>query len=175
MSSATLFPLLDMRAFASLWYWVLMLILWGNAADRVLGVPWAVIAEARRAGTAEAATAIAEHLRPALWRLRMATRRGLLAQAAFAGFAMSLLGVLGFVYGLELAQAVFVLIAPLGLVTLMGHRLARRILDEALSGDDLLAALARLHGTTTGIAILAIAAAAVWGAAQVLTFPAFGG
>jgi hypothetical protein len=175
MTSASLFPLIDLRAFSSVWYWVLMLVLWGQATDRVLGVPWVMIADARRAGTPEAAAAVADQLRPALWRLSAATRRSLLAQAAIAGFALSLLAVLGFVYGLELAQALFGLVAPLGLVTLIGYRLARRILDTGLSGDALLSAMAGAHGTTTGIAILAIGASAIWGASRVLTLPTFGG
>lgn len=179
---AALFPLLDLHAFASLWYWVLMLVLWGQATDRVLGVPWPMIAEARRAAAtkdtttaSEAAAAVRAQLRPVLWRVSRTTRRGLLLQSAIAGFALSLLAILGFAYGLEVAQAILLLLAPLGHVTFLGHRLAHRILADDLTGDALLAALARLHGTTTGVAILAIAGSAIWGAARVLTLPTFGG
>lgn len=175
MTSSHLFPLLDLRAFSSLWYWVLMLILWGQATDRVLGVPWPMIADARRDGSAEAAAAVATHLRPLLRRVSRASRKGLMLQSAIAGFALSLLAILGFGYGLEVAQAALLLIAPLGHVTFLGHRLARRILEDDITGAPLLSALARLHGTTTGVAILAIAGSAIWGAARVLTLPSFGG
>lgn len=170
-----LFPLLDLQAYSSLWYWVLMLVLWGQSTDRVLGVPWPIIAEARRAGSPEAAAAVAAHLRPLLWRVGRGSRRGALVRAAVAGFALSLLAILGFGYGLEVAQATLLLVAPLGHVTFLGQRLARRILADDLTGEALLTAMARLHATTTGIAILAIAGTAVWGAAQVLTLPTFGG
>ena len=79
----------------------------------------------------------------------------------FVCFMLALIGGWGFIQGYELAQAIFMLAAPLMFTAVFTVRLAYRIKDEALQGEALRKALKRRRIYNQGIGMLAIIAAAV--------------
>jgi len=158
--------MLDPGAFDSLWYWLFMILFWAQATARVLGVPVAVIDRAA-AGDADAAAEGAPML------ARECARRGSDAarprpwQAAVVGFGLALLAVLGFGYGLEIAQAVALILGPTALGALREAGLLRDL--AALPADAAPWPLMRAHRRRMrALAILSVAVAAFWGAATVL-------
>jgi hypothetical protein len=158
--------MLDPGAFDSLWYWLFVVLFWGQATARVLGVPVAVIDRAA-AGDADAAAEGAPML------ARECARRGADAahprpwQGAVMGFGLALLAVLGFGYGLEIAQAAVLILGPAALGTLREAALMR---DIASLGDGAPPwPLMRAHRLRMrALAILSVAAAALWVSVSVL-------
>ncbi len=102
--------------------------------------------------------------------------------AAVGAFILTSLVVLGFGYGLELAQAMVLLAAPLAVLLLMRVRLAQRLrplLDDAHAGritaaraaDAAAAAMTRHRLQAVVLSMLAVAAAAVRGTWWVIMHP----
>lgn len=75
---------------------------------------------------------------------------------------LALIGGWGFYQGYELAQAIFMLAAPLMLTSVFSVRLAYRIKNEVLEGEALRKALRkrRIWNQTIGIIAIILAAAA---------------
>jgi len=126
----TILAILDSRSFGSIWFWLLLTLVWTLAGRRVLGVPFDVINAARKsdAGTGDdpAAVSLLDWLSLTLPRWRLAAGEGAVL-VGVACFAMSALFLLGFVYGLEMAQAIVLLVLPFVLLFPVELRLARRV------------------------------------------------
>ncbi|MFH5774748.1 hypothetical protein ACHFJ0_10905 [Paracoccus sp. NGMCC 1.201697] len=122
--------ILDSRSFGSIWFWLLLTLCWTLAGRRVLGVPFEVVAAARRIPKQGAddptALLLLDWLSLGLprWQLPKAEGTVLLGVAAFGQSALFLLG---FVYGLEMAQALVLLTLPFILLYPVELRLARRV------------------------------------------------
>lgn len=183
--------LLDSRSFGTVWFWLLLTIGWTLAGRRVLGVPMDVIMQARRAGVrtadasadADAVTALAllDWLSLTLPRWRIVRRDGAVLTGV-AAFLLASLAVLGFAYGLEMAQAIVLLTIPFGLVFLSELRLAPRVwglLEQARLGqrsaNEIAAEAARLMRRhrllTILLSFLAVAVTAFYGAIWMLIHP----
>lgn len=108
--------------FDSLWYWVLHVVVWTLACYRTLGVPHDMLLRARRDPT------VAERveLLAGLSAERIAGIHDVagVPLAAAAGFVLATLAALGFLTGLEGAQAAFMLLAPLAAIIYSKLRLA---------------------------------------------------
>ena len=137
----SLIGVLASRSFSTIWFWLALIGMWSAAGRNVLGVPVEVLARARaalRRDTAEAPEAIAlmDWLSLTLPRWRLGPREG----AVFLGvtsFGLTSLAVLGFGFGLELAQALTLVGVPFWLLFWLRVRLARRlapILADAQQG-----------------------------------------
>ena len=88
---------------------------------------------------------------------------------------LTVLGMLGFVYWVEFAQAVFLLAFPLALVGALSLWTASIIDARDLSGTDLCKRM-RLHRLFTQlIGVVAIFVTAMWGMYQNMTVGALGG
>jgi len=158
--------MLDIGAFDSLWYWLFVVLFWAQATARVLGVPVAVIDRAA-AGDADAAAEGAPMLARECARRGSAAARPRPWQAAVVGFGLALLAVLGFGYGLEIAQAGVLILGPAALGTLREAALLRDL--AALPVGAAPWPLMRAHRLRMrALAILAVAVAAFWGASTVL-------
>lgn len=159
------FSLLDVRSFASIWYWLMVAVLWSAQAHWVMGVPFDMVVRARRVG-GQAIQDLEDIVRVAL--ARQAMLRGpvgvLLLGAGACLFTM--LGLLGFYYGVELCQALFLLLFPLIFVLWLRLALARRIAREALAGEALCHRLALHRIAVQAIGILSILITGVWGTLQ---------
>lgn len=185
-----LLPFLDTRSFASLWYWLVLAVVWSLATRRILGVPPDVVLRARRAThdvTAEnneppsEALVLLDWLSLTLPRMQM-SRTEAAALLGIGCFALTVLLLLGFRYGYELPQALTLMLLPLGLLAVIRLNLARRmagLIDRARRGEvpaSAAAASAARQMVThrwiaTGLSILAVAATAAWGALWGLTHP----
>lgn len=191
-----LLDVLDTRSFSSMWYWLILATLWTWVGRGALGIPSEVVAAVRRqTQTRDDARADADEesaaLRPQAhaaapasllmldWlslvvpRWRVPPRDGLILLAA-ASFALTLLAGLGFLYRLEVAQALVLLLAPLVVLAMMRVSLAARLGGDlaaaesgALDPDDAAAAAARRITRhmrhTMALSIIAVAGAALWG------------
>lgn len=156
----TISDLIDTRSFSSLWYWIAVVVFWSRAGQSVLGVPWDLVLRARyESGDAEAD--LRDVIRVGVERLlRMWATSGLV-MTTLVCFLLSALFGLGFLQGLELAQAVFLLAFPASLLFLLSLRTARRI--HAADGDGLHAKLRRHRLAVQGLAAISILITAGWG------------
>ncbi len=158
----TVFGLIDTRSFSNVWYWLTLGAVWAVAGFRVLGVPMDLISQAVRQGGVAGADLDAVADVAVRRRLAFGDRAGvwLVGLAAMAGTG---LGLLGFGYGIEIAQATFLLAAPLALVWWLGLRTARAIAAQGLAGPALARRLLRHRAMVQAIGIGAVFLAAVWG------------
>ncbi len=158
----TLFDVIDFRSFSSLWYWIVLAVAWSSASHWVLGVPFDMVLRARRQG-GQAAIDL-EHL------ARINVRR-LLAIAQVSGlwlvgavtFVLSTLLVLGVWYGIEFAQAVLFLAAPMTAVGLLSLSAARGIAEADPDLDELVRRLTRHRFWTQVVGMVAIFVTAMFG------------
>ncbi|MBK4215424.1 hypothetical protein JJJ17_05740 [Paracoccus caeni] len=138
----SLLGFLDSRSFGTVWFWLVLLGMWSVAGRGVLGVPMDVINRARAALRQQEpdsgeALHLMDWLSLTLPRWRLGLREGAVFTALVA-FGLSTLGILGFAYGLEMAQALTVLLLPFLILFWMRIRLARRLtplLTEAETGQ----------------------------------------
>lgn len=153
---------LDSRSFATIWYWIMLVTVWTMIGRNVLGVPPDVIRRVPRdpqgADTPEALVLL-DWLSLVLprWRLEPTEAAWLLG---IASFLASSLVLLGFAYGLELAQALVVMLLPVALNMLGGLRLASRLQiilaaaqAQQMTPNQAAAAAARLMGRHRALTI----------------------
>lgn len=163
--SRALFQVIDLRSFSSIWYWIVLAVLWSSVSHWVLGVPYDLIQRAKRRG-GEAQDDMVDLVRINVNRmLSIAATAGLLLMG-FICFALSSLGILGFWYGIELAQAIFLLALPLSLVGAVSLSTARLIRATEPMGDALFATLNRHRLWTQIIGMIAIFVTAMYGMYQ---------
>lgn len=158
----TVFELIDMRSFSNLWYWIALAVLWSSASHYVLGVPFDMVLRAKRQGgdtlaDVEALTRINCN------RYLLIGKVSGLWLLGFASFVITGLAILGFYYGVEFSQAVFMLLAPMCVVGLLTISAARLIRDQDLSGEDLIRRLTRHRLHVQIIGIIAIFITAMYG------------
>lgn len=170
----TLFELIDMRSFSNLWFWIVLAVVWSTASHYVMGVPYDMVMRAKRQG-AEAQDDLETIVRINVNRLLYIADVSGLWLAGFACFILTMLVLLGFVYGMEFAQAVFLLALPLSLVGMLSLMTARRIDAESAAGPQLFKRLNRHRLYTQIIGMLAIFVTALWGMYTNVTMGALGG
>ena len=129
----TLFEVIDMRSFSNLWYWIALAVTWSSASHWVLGVPWDMIQRARRQG-GQMATDVEAMVRINVSRLLLIDEVSGLWVLGLVCAGLTTLGLLGFAYGVEFAQATFLLLFPLTIVGALSVWTARRL--AAGAGDD---------------------------------------
>ncbi|EKE43485.1 hypothetical protein OCGS_2217 [Oceaniovalibus guishaninsula JLT2003] len=171
---ATVLELIDMRSFSNLWYWIALAAVWARASHYVMGVPWDMVGTAdRRGGQAQADL-------DQIVRIRVDRLLGIVDVAGLwlVGLgmaALTALALLGFVYRVEFAQAVFLIAAPMTVIGLLDVATARAIRDRALEDAALRGRLLRHRLTTQGIGIVSIFVTAMWGMYQNLNIGPLGG
>lgn len=146
------------------WYWVLHLVVWTVVCWRTLGVPHDMVVRARR----DPEVAVRVEILAGIGAARTA---GLYDDAggplaAIAGFALAGLFVLGFGMDLEGAQATFLILLPLAVITASKLRLALAVRGGRLAPDDLIRAFARRRLWHQAISIVALFATGLIAVAQ---------
>ncbi|WP_297772441.1 component of SufBCD complex [uncultured Roseovarius sp.] len=162
----TVFELIDMRSFSNLWYWIALAVTWSSASHWVLGVPWDMAVRARKSRSEEALTDFEDMVRINTNRILYVMRQSGLFMVAIIGFLMTMLALLGFVYGNEFAQAVFLLGFPLLLVGALSVRAARRIAAQQPRGAALIKQFQTQRFVIQLIGMLSIFVTAMWGMYQ---------
>ncbi|MEM9637287.1 MAG: component of SufBCD complex [Pseudomonadota bacterium] len=162
------FELIDMRSFSNLWFWIALAVLWSTASHWVLGVPYDMVLRARRYG-GQAEQDLEDMVRINTNRLLFIANVSGLWLLGLGCFLLTALGVLGFFYALEIAQALFLLGLPMSIVGLLSLSTARLIHQELTTGEALRRRLTRhrLYVQITGI--ISIFVTALWGMYQNLS------
>lgn len=158
----TIAELIDLRSFSNIWFWIALAVAWSSASHWVLGVPWDMVVRARRRG-GQAEADLDELVRINVGRLLSIGRRAGLVLVAFGFFLYALLAVLGFGYGVEFCQALFLLLFPAGIVFLASLSTAKLIEAGQLTGAALQARLLRHRRIVQGFGFLSILVTALWG------------
>ena len=169
-----IFELIDMRSFSNLWFWIALAVMWSTASHWVLGVPYDLVLRARRHGGQTEAD-LEDLVRINVNRMLYIARVSGLWILGLGCFLLSALVLLGFVYHIEFAQALFLLGFPMSIVTLISLSTARLIHQERSSGELLRKRLTRnrLYIQLTGV--VSIFFTALWGMYQNMSIGVLGG
>lgn len=118
--------LIDPRAVSSLWFWVVLVGMWIRVLTNVMGVPVDVLHRAQQSIAQQDLEADPEDQDPGAdvidlariyaSRVLLVWQEARLLQILLGSFILSSLLILGFAYGVELAQAGFMVLAPLAAV-----------------------------------------------------------
>lgn len=163
-----IFEVIDMRSFSNLWFWIMLAVVWSSTSHWVLGVPHDMFIRARRhAGQAaeDYETMLYINVRRILY---IARTSGIWA-VTFVSFMLATLGMLGFFYRIEIAQALFLFAAPLTVVGVLSLRTAARIEAAGAKGPTLYKMIWRHRFTTQGVGVLAIFVTGMYGMWQNLS------
>ena len=182
----TILGFLDSKSFGTAWFWLLLFVLWSMVGRNILGVPSEVIWRARQALRQEdqhqaALLNLLDWLSLTLPRWQLGKTEGAVFMA-LSTFALTCLGIAGFRYGLELAQAMTLLLVPFLLLFWLRYALARsltRILFETQqTQESALKALPQImqriiwhRRFVTFLSILSVAVTAFWGAIWIALHP----
>lgn len=160
--SQSIFEAIDMRSFSNLWFWIALAVLWSSASHWVLGVPFDMVVRARRQG-GQAADDARDMVRVNVNRLLyIQSVAGSWLVGALA-FMLTGLAMLGWVYWIEFAQAVFLLGFPMTLVAALNIWTARRIMDRAETDAQMYKMLTRHRTAVQALGMVAIFFTALWG------------
>lgn len=170
----TIFELIDMRSFSNLWFWIALAVVWSSASHWVLGIPYDLVLRARRSG-GQAEDDMSDLLRININRMLYISHVSGLWLAGIACFVLTGLVILAFVYWVEFAQAVFLLVFPMTLVGLLSLNTARLIADNEDSGDQLYKRLFRHRIAVQVIGMISIFVTAMFGMYANFSLGAFGG
>ena len=172
----TVFELIDMRSFSNLWFWIALAVMWSSVSHWVLGVPWDMVLRAKKKDASEDAVRdLDDMVRINTNRILYIIRESGLLLAGFACFILTVIFMVGFIYGKEFAQAVFLLGFPMSLVGLLSLRTARVIRAQGLAGQDLYKRMYRHRLITQVIGMISIFVTAMWGMLQNMQTGVLGG
>lgn len=175
----SLIGFLDSRSFGTVWYWLVVVGIWSLTGRSVIGIPAEIVIRARAAiqedkGDSPVVLHLLDWVSLVLPQWEMGRREGA-AMLAVAAFALTSLAIMGFVYGLELALASFLLLLPWAILFGLRLVLVRRLvplLAEAEQGARPLAEVAAsvvrrmvVHRRlVTMLSMISVAATALLGA-----------
>ena len=163
-----------MRSFSNLWFWIALAVMWSTASHWVLGVPFDMVQRARRHG-GQSEQDLEDLVRINTNRLLFIARVSGLWLLTLGCFLLTMLGGLGFFYGLEIAQALFLLGLPMSVIALISLSTARLIQAEDASGELLCRRLTRHRLYVQMIGVVSIFVTALWGMYQNLSAGVLGG
>lgn len=170
----TVFELIDMRSFSNLWFWIALAVMWSSASHWVLGVPYDLVLRARRQG-GQAETDLEDLVRINVNRLLYVARVSGLWLLGLGCFVLTGLAITGFYYGVEFAQAVFLLLFPMSIIGVLSLSTARLIELDGVTGEALRRRLGRHRFFTQFIGMISIFVTAMWGMFQNMSLGPFGG
>lgn len=167
-----LFQVIDMRSFSSIWYWIVIAVLWSSMSHWVLGVPFDLISRARREG-GDVEQDLIDNVRVNVNRTLTIVRRAGMWLLGIVCFANTSLIVLSTLYRIEMAQAILLMIFPLSIIGAMGVATAQRIESKAEDVKSLYRMLSMHRLWTQVIGMVSIFVTAMYGMYHNLSVPAF--
>ena len=170
----TVFELIDMRSFSNLWFWIMLAVVWSSVSHWVLGVPYDMVGRAKRRG-GQAAEDLTDLLRINTDRLLYITEEAGIWIVAAGAFFLTGFVVLGWVYHVEIAQALFLLAFPMSLISLLSIRTARALREKDSDLDAVYRRLARHRLMVQAIGMVSIFVTAMWGMYVNLSIGVLGG
>lgn len=162
---SVIFELIDMRSFSNLWYWIVLAVLWSTASHWVLGVPFDMIARAKRHGGV-AQDDLETMVRINTDRLLFIARSAGTWIVAIWAFVLTLLVLLAFAYDIEFAQAVLFLYFPFSILMLISLRTALLVEAGEGQGNALHRRLLRHRVTTQVLGMVSIFVTSLFGMYQ---------
>lgn len=134
---------------------------WSMMCHWTLGVPFDGLVDAQRKGGEHSKTVDELAAINARRTTYFAEKSGVIVLACVS-FFLAMLGMFGFIYGYELAQAFFVMIVPLMIVQTLNVRLAFKVRALSLEGEALQRALLRRRfwNQVIGLSSIIVAAGA---------------
>ncbi|MCK0148472.1 component of SufBCD complex [Marivita sp. S6314] len=171
---SNVFELIDLRSFSNLWFWIALAVVWSSASHWVLGVPYDMVGRARRKG-GQAAEDLLDLLRINTTRLLYIADEAGLWIITVGTFFLTGFMILGWVYGVEIAQALFLLGFPMSLVSLISVQTARALHTEDHDLDAVFKRLSRHRLSVQAIGMVSIFITAMWGMYQNLSVGVLGG
>ena len=171
---SSIFELIDMRSFSNLWFWIALAVMWSTASHWVLGVPFDMLQRAKRGG-GQAEIDLQDMVRINTNRMLYIARVSGLWLLGLTCFLLSTLALTGFMYGLEIAQALFLLGFPMSVVGIMSLSTARLLEQEEFQIDKIYKRLPRHRLYTQMVGVVSIFVTALWGMYQNLSIGALGG
>ena len=172
--SRTIFEVIDTRTFSNLWFWIALAVMWSAASHRIVGVPWDMVLRARRRGGEEQADLEALTALTVRRILQIQTLAGIWIWG-IAAFLLTLCATLGFGYGMQFPQAIFLLGFPMAIVRLIGLATARAIAAGEGAGEALYLRLRAQRLWTQAIGMISIFVTSLWGMFQNLSASVLGG
>lgn len=160
--------LITLRSFSNIWYWLMVTVYWGHVMQAPLGVP-AEYLRAARAGDRVAAADLSTLAVIGARRRLGDEARSPAWRVALWAFLLTALGSLSLGYGIEIAQAVFLIAAPAGLVAWFTDHAARRILTSADPTGEAGPILGQLKLRLQILGIVAVFVTALWGSYHTLS------
>lgn len=170
----TFFEFIDMRSFTNIWFWIALAVMWSSLSHYVMGVPFDMVTRARRHGGR------AQHDLETLVHLQI-DRRLHVAEVSgpwlvgFVTAGLTVLALLGFLYGMQLGQALFLLLMPASVVGLLSVLAARRLARMPLQGEALCSFIARQRMIVQAIGVVSIVITAGWAIWSIMNSSALGG
>jgi hypothetical protein len=158
----TVFRVIDLATFSSVWFWLAVIVSWAVASHWLIGVPFDLLYRARKSDPQELADL------EAITDVNVRRFTGLVDMAGpwllgLVIFILTTLGMAGFYYGLELAQGLFILGAPLTVIMILNILVAQDLRAHPLRGSDLVHRMFRLRIWSQAIGMIAIFFTAVYG------------
>lgn len=128
--------ILDSRSFGSIWFWLLLTLAWTLAGRRIAGVPSDVLSAVRKPEPPvdSAALLLLDWLSLTLPRRQIGPTEAMVMMTV-AAFTLTTLFMLGFFYGLEMAQALVLLLLPFAVLFVTEARLSRRLFAIAHAAE----------------------------------------
>ena len=186
MFPTDILSILDARSFSSPWFWLVLLAVWTLSGRRVLGIPTDVLTEATRAlrdkpgADSAGAFALLDWMSLNVPRWRLGPRMGAVL-TGLVSFGVSALAILGFTYGLEMAQALTLILLPQAILLALRMRLAGQlhwVLEAAQLGQpaaqaatEALRRINRYRILYAIISVLAVVVTALWASLWLLLHP----
>lgn len=162
---------IDLRSFSNLWYWIALAALWSTASHWVVGVPFDMVTRARR-GHERSVHDMRVLAEVNVNRILTIVEVSGHWAAGFLAFLLTGLAVLGWGYGVEFCQAVFLLAFPMTLVACLSVYTARNL---RMNGYDDLGRKLRNHRVGIQmIGVVSIFITAFWGMWTNLHYGALG-
>lgn len=166
---STVRELIDLRSFSNLWYWIGLAVVWSSASHWVLGVPLDMIQRAKKRGGV-AMEDLQTLTNISCNRILYISSVSGLWMLGFSCFLLTGLAILGFYYGVEFAQAVFLLLFPMSIVGLISISTARLIREKNPEGLALVKQLMRHRIYVQLLGVVSIFTTAMWGMAQNMNY-----
>lgn len=160
--SRAILHVIDLGSFSSLWYWIGVAVIWSTVSHWVLGVPYDMIQRAKRHG-GQADVDLHDMVRINVNRqLNVAAVAGIWL-IAILFFLLTMLAALGFIYRIEVAQAIFLIVFPMSFVGALSVSTSRLIAATEPEGEALYAVLSRHRLWTQVIGMIAIFITGLYG------------
>ncbi len=157
-----------------MWFWIVLAVFWSVMSHFVIGVPFDMVQRAAKHG-GQAMLDVEALARINANRLLQFTGAAGVILTGVAATALSMLGLLGFLYGAEVCQALFFLALPFTLVNVVAQRTARQVCERDTHGFDLIRRLRKHRTITQAIGFVSIFVTAFWGIFQTMNASVLGG